>query len=118
MTGHSCLEYTPLDTGNSWHFDGPGGVRASVAVQGRLRADNAEPLLKAALDGHGLGILADFLTAEHLRAGQLVEVMPGWRPLDTGIHVVHADRAYTPRKIAVLSDFLERRFKNPPWRLS
>ena len=84
-------------------------------MTGRLRANNAEALLQAALGGLGLGIPADFLAADHLRAGRLVEVMPGWRLPETGIYVVHADRAYTPLKIRALVDFLEQRFRRLPW---
>lgn len=115
LPAHDCLEFTPLATGDVWRFDGPDGASESVRVAGRLRSNNAEVLIRAAREGLGLGLPADFLSTADLAAGTLVEVMTGWRPTATDVHAVWANRSFTPAKLSAFVGFLAEAFREPPW---
>jgi DNA-binding transcriptional LysR family regulator len=44
LSGHACLGYSYLPSGNSWQFIGPSGEEHAVTVTGPLRANNADAL--------------------------------------------------------------------------
>ncbi|WP_423457414.1 LysR family transcriptional regulator [Ottowia sp. VDI28] len=82
-----------------------------VPAPPRYLADDLSALRFAVLGGVGAGILPDYLCREDLRAGRLVEVLPGWEP---PVGIVHA--MYPPRRALVpsvrhLLDFLAEKLK-------
>lgn len=77
LAQHACL-------GFSGHADWPdwlmmkNGKRKAVRPKGPLVADNAEAVLMAAIAGTGIAFTPDWLAGPEVRAGRLVEVLPGW----------------------------------------
>lgn len=102
LAGHACLAY--LRPGPAtWAFERSGAApagtepeRASVAVQGPLRANNSEVLRDAALAGLGIALLPDFSTADALRSGKLRVLLPGWRPVGFFGDAIWAIRPWSP----------------------
>jgi len=71
---HDCLNFSHSGRPSEWFFrtdDGP----LRLAVDGRMRLDNAEALRDAAVAGEGIGQLATFLIGDQLRSGRLVAVL-------------------------------------------
>ncbi len=89
---HDCLTCSYLPTGDSWRCVEAAGQEAAVTVEGRLGATNGDALPSA------------------LAAGRLVAVMRAWNPAPTAIHPVTPAGGPRPPGIAVLLDFLARRF--------
>ena len=114
---HDCLTYSYLATGDTWRFFDEAGEEEAVTVGGRLSATNGDALLFALEAGLGLGMLPDFLAWDALAAGRLVAVMRAWRPAPTAVHLVTPAGGPRPPRIAVLLDFLARRFApgSVPW---
>lgn len=115
LAGHPCLLYLRPGGGQqSWTFERGGGRRAervAVRVDGPLRANNSEVLRTAVLGGLGLALLPDFSAADHLGAGQLVQVLPQWRPLGTfgdGIYAIRPWSPQVPRAVQCLVDHLKQ----------
>lgn len=77
LAQHACL-------GFSGHADWPdwlmmkNGKRKTVRPNGPLVADNAEAVLMATIAGAGIAFTPDWLAGPEVRAGRLVEVLPGW----------------------------------------
>lgn len=77
LAQHACL-------GFSGHADWPdwlmmkNGKRRTVRPSGPLVADNSEVVLMAAIEGAGITFTAGWLAGPEIRAGRLVEVLPGW----------------------------------------
>ena len=102
LAGHACLPY--LRPGPAlWKFERSAQAapaaepeRASVTVQGPLRANNSEVVRDAALAGLGLALLPDFSAAPALRNGRLREVLPAWRPIGFFGDAVYAVRPWSP----------------------
>ncbi|MDB5818775.1 MAG: LysR family transcriptional regulator [Rhizobacter sp.] len=82
----SSRERTPLEP-----------ERASVNVQGPLRANNSELLRDAVLSGLGIAQVPDFSAAAALRAGRMVELLPGWRPIGFFGDAIYALRPWSPQ---------------------
>lgn len=115
LAGHQVLAYAHWSGGDDWRFTGPGG-ETGVRIRPRLRTNSGDTCRLAALQGHGLILQPDFLVGEDLRRGSLVEVMPEYRSLELGVHVVYASRRHLPMKTRRLVDFLAQAFAAPGWQ--
>lgn len=116
LAARECLGYTlpgPASAGR-WAFGRKGEV--VVEVQGRLRANNGDALVAAAIAGQGLVYQPSFLVADAIRAG-LLEILALDHPADErlAVHAVLPPGRRPPAKVRALVDFLARRFAVPPW---
>ena len=64
------------------------GEEHRIMMDGRLRGSSGDTLLQAAVDGLGIFIGPDWLVCPHVKAGDLVRVMPDWRGADLPLSVV------------------------------
>ncbi len=112
LLGHNCLHYPRSQDKPAWTLeprDASLGERVTVQVQGSLAANNSEALRDAALDGLGIALLPDFTAQAALRAGKLVEVLPGWTPVGSFADRLYAIRPYSahvPLAVSALVNFL------------
>jgi DNA-binding transcriptional LysR family regulator len=65
-------------------------------VTGNFAATNSEALRDAALADLGIALVPDFSAQAALRTGELVQVLPQWRPVGAFAEQLVALRAYTP----------------------
>ncbi|MFQ5773456.1 MAG: LysR family transcriptional regulator [Kiloniellaceae bacterium] len=115
LSEHECLLYSYQVPDDSWRFTGPGGER-QVRVRGRLRVNNGDALLAAAVGGLGIAWLPSFICGQELRAGRLVHLIPEWGdPGGAPVYAVYpASRNLSP-KVRVFVDFLAERFGPTPY---
>lgn len=64
----------------TWHLHGPRGARYELEHRPVYMADDLLTLKFAVLQGTGMSVLPDYLCAEEVRRGELVQVLPGWAP--------------------------------------
>lgn len=115
LVGHNCLCYSYDPGRDEWSFEGPEGA-VSVRVHGRMSSNNGEALTAAAVAGVGIIVKPTFIVGPALRAGQLVELMPGYRIPDLGMHAVYPGNRYVPAKVRTFIDHLAGMFGvRPPW---
>ena len=115
LAAHNCLDYSHMNAQGFWHLTGPHGA-VSVAVSGSLRINDDEALSQAVLGGLGLALLPTFIVGRELQAGRLIEVLPGYVPVDRFLYAVHLPNRHLPLKVRVFIDFLLARFgANPYW---
>jgi DNA-binding transcriptional LysR family regulator len=125
---HECLYYPrPGDTA-AWSFErrsslrggAPQDARVSVPLKGPFAANNSEALREAAIAGLGITLLPDFSAESALAAGELVELLPGWRPVGAfGTHLwaIRPYAAQVPRGVRALVAWLaEALGGRPPGR--
>lgn len=116
LAHHVCLGYTYGATADEWQFVGPGGAHESVRVRWAMRANNGDTARAAALAGAGIVWQPSFLIGGDVRAGRLVEVMPGYRMPDIDIQAIYASRRHLSAKVRLMVDFLAEAFDgNPAW---
>lgn len=103
----SSGDWTLLDARNRAHvIDGPC----------RMTANNTQMLLAAALSGAGITYGPTFVFGEHLRRGELVALLPGYRAADLAIHAVYPSAQRIPLKVRRFVDYLAGTFGDePPW---
>ena len=92
LATHSCLHYPRAHGAPAWTFESlvlegaSGGLlqpfdRVTIPVSGALSANNSEALREAALTHLGIALLPDFSAQAALLSGQLVQVLPQWKPV-------------------------------------
>jgi DNA-binding transcriptional LysR family regulator len=117
LARHACLGYLYLATRETWHFASRAGQAVSVAVKGPLGSTNADALNIAAERGIGIALQPDFIVWEAVRDGRLRVVLDEWEAPPLAVHLVTPAGGPRPIRVAVLLDFLSRRFAAgaPPW---
>jgi DNA-binding transcriptional LysR family regulator len=89
-----------------WQLEHAGGQTANVAHQPRLVTDDMAALRDAALAGVGVVKLPTMMVWQQVRAGQLVHVLPDWRPPAGIVHAVFPSRRGLLPAVRALLDFL------------
>lgn len=85
---------------------GPDGREHAIQHQPRFVADDLLTLRFAALAGTGWGWMPDYLCAEDVRAGRLVQLLPDWAPAPGIVHAVFATRRGMVPAVRRFLDFL------------
>ena len=113
LIDHDCLVFTT--SGTRWEFESEQRL-IGIDVRPKLYTNDGMALLEAVLEGSGIAMLGDYLVAQSLQSGELVEVLedfdiPGiWLKA-----LVPSDRVELPR-VHMLLDWLEQRLKPlAPW---
>lgn len=90
----------------TWQLEGPNGATHAFQHQPRFVADDLLTLKFAVLAGTGICMLPDYLCAEELRDGRLVNVLPGWAPKPGIFHAVFPSRRGLLPAVRRFLDFL------------
>ncbi|MFM0643700.1 LysR family transcriptional regulator [Paraburkholderia bryophila] len=103
----SAGEWTLLDEQDRYHVIG-GPLR--------MQANNMQMLVAGALAGIGIAYGPTFVFGEHIKAGNLVVLLPGFRAPELTIHAVYPSARYVPSKVRRFIDCLVEAFGDePPW---
>jgi DNA-binding transcriptional LysR family regulator len=93
LLGHDCITVaTPALAGPAWRF---AGIQrgAALSVHGKLRTDDKDCALQAALAGIGIAHLASWVASEDIVAGRLVALFPDAQPPEPkALPAIHAVR--------------------------
>ncbi len=93
LTDHKCMNLR-LKTGGglyAWEFE-KDGRKLDVRVDGQLVFNSIFPILDAAVDGHGLGNVPEFVARPYIERGEVVEVLADWSPYWQGFHLYFPHR--------------------------
>ncbi|WP_221799891.1 LysR substrate-binding domain-containing protein [Oceanobacter mangrovi] len=101
---HNCL----LGTLDYWRFR-EGNRERILRGSGSLRTNGGLALVDAALKGIGLVQLPDYYVKEHIETGNLVELLPQFRPEAEGIWALYPHSRHLSTKVRLLVDFLAER---------
>lgn len=102
---HNCVLYSYSSAGSEWLLRDAHGEHA-IRVSGRVRANNGDLLKQLAVDGIGVVRQPRFLIGDEIRAGRLVELLPGYTMDPVGIHAVYPSRKHLSAKIRSFVDHL------------
>lgn len=114
LAEHRVIAYTHFASGSEWQFQGPEGSE-SVLTQSVVRCNNGDTCRAITLAGAGVSLQPNFMIANDLRCGDLVEILPEFRSVELGIYVVYPTRKHLPSKVRALVSFLVERFADPAW---
>lgn len=110
LSGHKLLLYSLSE---DWDVltlsNGTESFRQNAA--GDLVANDGQVLRDAALGGMGILIQPAYIIHDDLRAGRLVQVLPGWRPRGLTMNVAYPTRSFLPMRARLFIDELVAHFR-------
>ncbi len=89
------------------------GKSYSVPVHSRMDANDAAPLIGAALAGLGAVCVPAMMAQSHIERGALVPVLKDFMPRDLWLYAAYAQRRHNSAALRALLDFLANRIGNP-----
>lgn len=111
-----CLRCSLRDYRMQWKFRDAAGVVQTVKISGWLVVSNSLALHRAALDGHGPALLADWLVADDLAAGRLIDLFPDHEAtptdFDNSVWLLYPSRAYTPKRVRAFIEFMKKQVRS------
>jgi len=110
----SRLDTVSMSVGESrtsWRLEGPDGEVIVHSHQPRYAADDLLTLGFAVVQGIGAAMLPDYMCRAHLKAGRLVELLPGWGPPPGITHAMFPARRALFPPVRHLLDFLSENLK-------
>jgi DNA-binding transcriptional LysR family regulator len=107
---HACLKFiTPAGTSREWTFkDRRDANPLTVKTPDAFRIDHGELLVEAAVAGLGICQAFDFMVAEYVRAGRLVEVLAPYCAEGPPIRALCLPRRQSTPRVRVFLDFLQQ----------
>ena len=112
---HLGLSYSNIPEGQLWQFIDSEGRLISVRVPFRMRANNGDVLLKAAIDGLGILATVNFVSYQALQQGLLKPILNNYTVPQANVYAIYPAQRHLPHRVRVLSDFLAHRFGDLPY---
>lgn len=113
LAQHACLSYQ-TGRGSGWTFLVDGEPRV-FPVGGRLRANNGDALLAAAIRGMGIISSPTFISSPAIEAGQLRAILTQYAMPELGIYAVLPSNRYVPQRVRMCVDYLIARIGVRPY---
>jgi DNA-binding transcriptional LysR family regulator len=108
LAERNCLRHANYPYGDEWRFVDRKGAPASVRIAGNLVSNSGETLHRAALAGVGVFLAAGFLVHDDLESGELVRLLPEYRPIEFSMNAVYPHRHHLSAKVRSFIDLLAR----------
>ena len=108
LLDHNCLIWQRAGSAKRslWPFL-RGKTQYSVNVSGNFIGNDLNALKQAVIGGVGIAILPDYMLANELSEGGVVEVLPGYQQRAIPIYLVYAHRKQMTAKQRVFIDFVK-----------
>ncbi|KSV80030.1 LysR family transcriptional regulator [Ensifer sp. ENS07] len=108
LSAHVAVNYASPSSGRveDWEWMENGEAR-TVSVAGRVSVNSAEGSIACCLAGLGLIQIPAYDVIDHIRAGQLVEVMPHHVAAPMPMALLYPHRQHLSRRLKVFADWLE-----------
>jgi DNA-binding transcriptional LysR family regulator len=113
LAQHECFAYAYLRTRDTWHFSNAVGEAVTVRPSGRLRVNNGDAMLPAAIAGLGIAGLPEFIARAAVTDGRLEQILPDWSASQSSLYLVTPPNGPRPVRVQVLADFLAQRLSRP-----
>lgn len=112
LPAHLAVNYASPTTGRvePWEWV-ENGQSHQIEIPGRVTANSAEASIACCLAGLGLLQIPAYDVRGHLDAGELVEVLPGYRAAPLPMTLLYPHRQHLSRRLRVFTDWLEALLK-------
>ena len=105
---HNCLTFRSNSGSNVWKFKQKNGTASEVQVSGNLFSNDGESLVAAAVEGHGLILVPEWLVRDEIANGSLIEALPAYSavPRETPMYALYPLQRHLPPKVRAFIDFI------------
>lgn len=116
LRAHRCITIGDSPILRRWEFESPSGVEV-IDIDGGIKVNNANCVLRLACDGLGVVRLNEFSAAPFIRDGTLVPVLREFqRREEIAMMAVYPHERHRLPRVQAMLDFLVERFSSSPWR--
>jgi DNA-binding transcriptional LysR family regulator len=116
LDGHRCVRLLDDVTAkpHNWTFVHRNGDHQEISPDCNVTVNDAPSVLTAARSGFGVVRALDFTVEEHLRTGELVEVMPEWNHRMWPAYLYTPSNAHASQGLRAFKDFIHAEFGHSP----
>ena len=115
LANRDCLLFSFPGYRSAWKFRRQGEEVLSVPVTGHVLISHGVTMTKCAVAGLGPALLPDWLCADEIKSGELVDLFPDYEctatEFDTSAWLVYPSRSYMPLKLRAFIDFLREKIE-------
>ncbi len=113
LSHHECILFNRLPNADQWHFVGAEGPM-TVRVSGRMRTNDIEAVVEAALGGLGVAMVPTWMLRDSATRHRLRPILTSWQPRRRPIFVVYPSRRFLAPRTRAVIDFLVEEFHVDP----
>lgn len=113
LLDHDLIDFVNMAPAGEWNFR-DNGRTTCIRPQSRLKLNNADAALSAAVAGHGITRILSYMIAADLAAGRLETVLDDHAPPPLPVHVVHKEGGLTSARVRAVVDFLVKHLRVHP----
>lgn len=88
-----------------WPFE-RNGESFEIDAPGKLTLDNQTLIVRAAINGLGVGYVTDWAVTDHLAQGRLVRLLDDWTPSMPGLSLYYAGHRHVPAGLRAFIELL------------
>jgi DNA-binding transcriptional LysR family regulator len=106
LKDHNCLLMRfGQNIDNTWEFTQE-GVTHIVTVSGNLIANDGALVREWALEGRGIALKSEFDSANDIRDGRLIALLPDFEPPNSPLQILFPPSRAQPRRVRAFADHL------------
>jgi len=107
LQSHECIRVRLTGGGFlPWRF-AKMAEEVEVSVDGRLIVNDGEVMVRAAIDGAGIGYMPREMAEPAISEGRLVQLLADWTPDAAGLYLYYPNRRQVPAPLRAFIDFLK-----------
>ena len=107
LQSHDCARLRLAGGGFlPWRF-ARGEESFEVSIDGRLIVNDPEVMIRAVLDGAGIGYSPREMLEPAMSEGKLVQLLSDWTPSASGLYLYYPNRRQVPAPLRAFIDFLK-----------
>lgn len=110
---HDTIDFVNIMPRDEWVFERD-GKNLTFKTRSRLRANNADVAISAAIAGRGITRVLSYMVAPQLESGELELVLPEFTPPAVPVHVVHKEQGQTSGRVRAVVDYLANHLRQSP----
>lgn len=108
LHGHDCIRLRSSNQFLAWEFE-RGKNKLEISVNGPLIVNSMDLLVRAALDGVGIGYTIKSYVSDHIAAGRLVPLLQDWSPAHHSYYLYYSGRGQLPVPLQTFIAFFKER---------
>ena len=116
LARHRCMGVSSIPSNTQWLFRMPTGPRSFEIIPG-AGANNADCIYRFALAGMGIARLNEFIVADAMREGHLVQILGDYHCAEhLSMRAIYPQERHRLPRVAAMLQFLHDSFGKRPWR--
>jgi DNA-binding transcriptional LysR family regulator len=106
LRNHNCVRLRVRGAISRWEFRKDDGI-FNVPVKGLFISNDINLVVRAVLEGIGIGYILEACVAPHIEQGQLVPILDNWALSWSGWHIYFPNRRHMSLPLRMFIDFVK-----------